>query len=113
MQIYWSLKRVPELSELSPAERKQVHRACYSQAFVGSGRFFAALVACGLCAAVGSVVGHSIHSVFGVPFSIWHAAVGAGIGGGVGGWLFSEVSMHCLRPFYADYIKRELRRDVV
>lgn len=112
MQIYWTLNRVPELAGLSRAERCRVHRVCYSQKFVASGRFFAAMVACGLCAGAGSVLGHYLPSVFGMSYSIWHGAIGAGIGGGFGGWVFTEASMHYLRPFYADYIKRELRKDV-
>jgi hypothetical protein len=112
MQIYWSLKRVPELSGLSRTERSQVHRVCYSQKFVGSISFFVSIVACGLCAAGGSILGHYLPSVLGLQYSVWYGAFGAGIGGGIGGFVFSEVSMHYLRPFYADYIKNELQRDV-
>ena len=114
MQIFWlSLKRVPELSGLSSTERKQVYRVCYSQKFVGSIHFFVALVACGLCGVVGSAMGYYIHLVCGIPFSIWQAVLGGGIGGGVGGGIFGEISIHYMRPYYGDYIKRELQRDVV
>lgn len=113
MQIYWlSLKRVPELSRISSAERKKVYQACYSQRFVGSFHFFVALVVCGLCIGVGSMIGYYIHLVFCIPFSIWQAALGSGIGGGIGGGGFSEISIHYLRPFYGDYIKREKRQGV-
>ena len=113
MQIYWlSLSRVPELSGLPSAERKKVYRACFSQKFVGSIDFFMALAACGLCATVGSVIGYYSHVVIGIPFSIWQAALGSGIGGGIGGGFFSEISIHYLRPFYGDYIKRGKIRDV-
>jgi hypothetical protein len=71
-------------------------------------RFFIALVICFVCAGAGSVIGHSMHSVLGVPYSLWHGALGAGVGGGVGGFLVSEISMHYLRPFYADYITNKL-----
>lgn len=66
---------------------------------------------CGICGAVGAMIGRAFPSIVGIPFSIWQLSIGAGIGGGIGGWLFSEVSMHFLRPFYADYISKDLRRD--
>lgn len=29
MPIYWSSKQVPELAELTPSQRREVHRTCY------------------------------------------------------------------------------------
>ena len=110
MQIYWSLKRVPEMAGLSHTERCQVHRAC-GRAFVGSVQCYIAVIVCGFCGMAGAVGGHYIHLAFGIPYSIWQVAVGCGIGGGVGGTVYCEFMLHYLRPFYADYIKSELRHD--
>ena len=111
MKIYWSFKDVPELSPLSPPERRVVHRACYGRAFK-SRRCLAALLVCGLCSGLGSAAGSSVHLLFGLPFSIWHMVICGGIGGGSGGFIFGHVATEYLRPFYADYIRTELRRIV-
>jgi len=111
MKIYWTLKDVPELADLSRSERGRVHRACYGQAFKNR-RCQVALLICGLCAGLGSVVSGSLHWDFGFPPSIWNMAVGGGIGGGIGGFIYGRVVTDYLRPFYADYIRTELRRAV-
>ena len=112
MTFYWSLKSVPELSGLSAPERRRVHRACYSRHAFRSARCLIALGICGLCGGAGAAAGSFVHLLFGVPFSIWHVAIGGGIGGGLGGFYFGHTVTSYLRPFYADYIKTELRRDV-
>ena len=112
MTFYWSLKQVPEMIGLSREERRRVHRACYRQHTFKSPRCIVALVVCGLCGGVGAAAGGLSHFVLGVPPSIWQPALGAAIGGGVGGFIFSQTVTSYLRPFYADYIKRELRREV-
>jgi hypothetical protein len=111
MKIYWTAKSVPELADLSPSDRGRVHRACYGQA-LKSRRCKVALLISGLCAGLGGIVGNSLHWLFGFPPSIWHMAVGGVIGGGIGGFVYGQVVTDYLRPFYADYIKTELRRTV-
>ena len=111
MTFYWSLKQVPEMSGLTRQERGRVHRACYGRAF-RSRRCIIALVACGLCAGLGSALGGSLHRFFGFSPSIWYQLIGAGVGGGIGGAIYGQVVTDYLRPFYADYIKTELRRGV-
>jgi hypothetical protein len=69
-----------------------------------------ALVLCGLCAAARAGGGILLLGLFDVPLSFWHPAIGAAIGGGVGGALFGHIVSSYLRPFYAAYIKAELRR---
>ena len=108
MKIYWTFKDVPELAPLSPPERRMVNRACCGHT-LKSRRCLVALVVCGLCAGLGCVLGDSLHGVFGFPFSIWQVAVGGGIGGGMGGFIYGQVVIDYLRPFYADYIKAELK----
>src|SRR5438128_1113164 len=100
MRFYWSLKQVPELAELSPAERRRVHRACYSRYPFKSPRCIIALVACGLCGAAGTGAGGLIHFALGIPLSIWQPLVGAGIGGAIGGFIFGQTVTSYLRPYY-------------
>lgn len=109
MKFYWSLKQVPELSGLSCAERGKVHRACYVRHALKSRRCLLALAACGLCAGAGSAMGSLSHVVFGTPFALWQPVVGGAVGGGVGGLIFGQIVTDYLRPFYADYIRNELR----
>ena len=108
MKTYWSFKDVPELAELSRPEQRCVHRACYWRAF-RSPRCMAALVICGLCAGIGSGLGGSLHWLLGFQPIIWYQAIGGAVGGGIGGFIYSQVVTDYLRPFYADYIKTELR----
>jgi hypothetical protein len=108
MKIYWTFKDVPEFSGLSRPERRRVHLACYGQAF-RSRRCLVALAICGLCAGLGSALGGSLHWIFGFPPSIWYLIIGGGFGGGIGGFIYGQVVTDYLRPFYADYIKTELR----
>ena len=96
MKIYWSYKDVPELAGLSPSERRRVRRACNWRAF-RSVRCLTAFLICILCGGIGYALGRS-----------W----GGGIGVGIGAFIYIQVAIAYVRPFYADYIKTELRRDV-
>jgi len=115
MKIYWTLKDVPELSGLSQPERRRVHRACYWKAF-RRGRCLTALLFCGLCGGLGCSLGWCLHWFLGYPTLIWVTlglqGIGGGIGGGLGGLIFGQVLIDYLRPFYAKYIKTELRQGV-
>ncbi len=111
MKFYWLLKQVPELHGLSPAERRRVHGACLCETFK-SLRCTFALFVCGLCGGAGFFVGYLPYLVFGAPLSTWLPTLGAFIGGGIGCFIFDHTMLSYLRPFYAEYIKRELRRDV-
>jgi hypothetical protein len=91
MPIYWTLKSIPELSQLSSAERSQAWRRVnhrtwrHWQTWVG-------LVACGALAGLGSYFG----GTFGYPL------IGAAIGGALGGFIFSQASIHVARLHYKD-----------
>lgn len=111
MRFYWTLKHVPEMSGLSREDRLRVHRACYRKHVLKSPHCIVALVVCGLCGGPGAAAGGLSHFVLSVPPSIWQPALGAAIGGGIGGVIFGQTFTSYLRPIYADYIKRELRRD--
>jgi len=111
MPFYWTLGQVPELGGLSPAERRRVHRACYWQHAFRSPRCILALVVCGLCPVVGGAAGgRLLHFLFDTPLSFWYGILGAAIGGGIGGAIFGQTVTSYLRPFYAAYVKSELRR---
>jgi len=108
--IYWSLKSIPELSQLSPVERRlawgRVHRKTlrHWQAWAGLG-------ACGVCGALGAGLGSSFAHLLGYfPYSstTWpdcvpclvFGLIGAAIGGGFGGLLFRQAQIHVARLHY-------------
>jgi hypothetical protein len=67
---------------------------------------------CFCCGFGGTVINGGLRRLFGfpLPHSPWHIVVAA-LAGGIGGFIYVQVITDYLRPFYADYIKRELRRD--
>lgn len=112
MAFYLSLKQVPELQGLSPSERKKVHRACYFEYALASGRCWMGFGLCGLCAGLGGYLGRLMHFPLGLTYSMWQGALGAAAGGAIGGVISGHIVMDYLRPFYAAYIKNELRPRV-
>lgn len=114
MKIYWSLKNVPELAGLSLPERLRVNCACRGQAFK-SRRCLAALGVCVLCCWLGMLVCIGLLWLFGCSPPVYLAVggvIGGAMGGGLGGLIYGQVVTGYLRPFYADYIKTELRQIV-
>ena len=87
MQIYWTLKSIPELSGLPSEERMRVWRAAYWKT-KRHWQFWAGLVGLGLCAGISTHIG---------------GVIGAGVGGFVGAFIFSQVSctwrVHISVPF--------------
>ena len=111
MKLYLTFKDVPEFLDLSNAERRRVNQACYRQAFK-SRHCLAAFLIWGLCAVAGSALGNYLPLFFGFEHSIWQPTMGGVIGSAVGGFIWGQIVTDFLRPFYADYIKTELRRVV-
>jgi len=93
MQIYWTLKQIPELAGLSRRERGHRWRAAYMRA-LRHWQTLVGLVACGLCAGAGSVVGGLVGT------QLVGSIIGAGIGGGIGGLVFSQVAIWVARRYY-------------
>ncbi len=91
MPIYWTLKSIPELSQLSSAERGQAWRRVNRKTF-RHWQTWVGLVACGALAGLGSHFG----GTFG------HPLIGAAIGGALGGFIFSQASIHVARLHYKD-----------
>src|SRR4051812_50088096 len=100
MTFYWSLKQVPELTGLSRAERRRVHRACYRQHTFKSPRCIFALVLCGLCGGGGGAIGGLVHFMVGGSFFLWPPALGSALGGGGGGFIFRSNGPELPGPFF-------------
>ena len=62
----------------------------------------------GLCAAVGFAIGGGLCVACGFPFSLGYADTGGLIGGIIGGFIFNQIVLEYLRPFYAEFIKNDL-----
>jgi len=82
MQIYWTLRSIPELSELPLGERMPVWRAAYRKT-TRHWQFWASFLVLGLCVHIGQY---------------FYAPIGGYIGVVVGSFIFSQVSIHVARP---------------
>jgi SNF family Na+-dependent transporter len=89
MPIYWTLKSIPELSNLSLAERNRSWAHIRSKAF-RHWQTWLGLLACAAFSAVGTLLGEQ-----------WgHATLGAAVGGGVGGLIYFQALVHVARMYY-------------
>ena len=93
MPIYWSLKSIPELSNLPSNARVRVWQRVYRKTFL-HWQTWLGLIACGICAGIGSYLGGIVGS----------SLAGAAIGGGIGGFVFSQASIHVARRYYKDVL---------
>ncbi len=93
MPIYWTIKSIPELSQLPPKERGIVWRRVYKMTF-RHWQTWIALLGCGAFAFSG---------IYLAKFIDMHSTIGAAIGGGVGGLLFSQVAIYVARRYYKDF----------
>jgi len=85
MRIYWSLKSIPELSDLPSEERRRVWRAAYWKT-ARHWQFWAGLVGIGLFTLIGNAL-------------IGHPPIGGAIGAGVGGFIYGGLMSHLARPY--------------
>ena len=76
MNIYWTQKSVPELSDLTKPERKKAWRYAYGKCF-RHWQTYAGLTICGGCGGLGSF--------------LWDLP-GAAIGGGIGGFIYGQIA---------------------
>ena len=83
MQIYWTLRNIPELSELPSEEMRRVWGAAFWKT-ARHWQFWVSLVGIGLCTLIG---GHI------------YDRIGGYIGGVVGAFIFSQVQIHLARPY--------------
>jgi len=66
-----------------------------------------------LCAGLGFAIGGGLPVAWGFPFSLGYADIGGLIGGIIGGFIFNQVVLEYLRPFYAEFIKSDLPKHIV
>lgn len=103
MKVYWSLNQIPELAELTPSERRKVHRMCLKHyGFKGRGTY-RALITCGLSGSFGVLIGLALQRAFTSPSPIGYMAIGGGLGGAIGGLILTQVLLSQLRPHYAEF----------
>lgn len=93
MTIFWTLKSIPELANLSARDR----RACWRRAYRRTWRHWqtwAGLLACAICAGLGALLGAFANQ----------SVVGAMIGGGIGGFVFGQATVHVARLHYKNIL---------
>jgi hypothetical protein len=112
MKIYWSLRNVPELAPLAPADRKRVHEACLRRYFWHAPvtrRSLVAYLMLILCPAALVGLTSWLVQAFGGTTSTWMLVLILIAGGTLGHFVFSRIATAHLRRFYSDYIQNELR----
>lgn len=87
MQIYWSLKSIPELAELPASERGRIWRTAHWKIF-RHWQVWLALGGCAIAAGLGSSLGELTD----------YRIIGFTIGAGIGAFLYAQVAMHFARP---------------
>jgi hypothetical protein len=92
MNIYWTLKSVPELSGLPFRERGRVWRAVSLKTFRHWEVWVALVVPMGLGLFLGNILSQPL---------------GGMIGAAMGGFVFSQVAVHFARPYLCDYLLLE------
>jgi hypothetical protein len=109
MRIYWSLKSAPELAALTRKERRRVHEECLRRLFwhaPAGCRSITAYLAQMFILAGTMFVGISIFGAFGIKSNFWIFLALAFIGGPVGSFVFSQLAIPVLRPFYPELIDK-------
>ena len=94
MRIYWSLKSIPELAGLPPAERRRVWRTACWDAY-RHWQVWASVAAIGIGAAAGAYLGSL------VAFQDIGCVIGAASGGLIYGQVMTEFARPYLRTFVA------------
>lgn len=93
MKIDWTLKQLPELSELTSYERGKRWRKAYKKSF-RHWETWLGVICCGLFGALGVWVG----DVFNMKL------LGAGIGGAFGGLVFGQIARLVVLRHYRDIL---------
>ena len=92
MKIYWRIKDIPELANLTPAQQKQAWRACYTKYALKSWLTWVFLGVMVLLIIVCS--------------RFFGPILGGAIGGGIGGGLWGVTIVHTLRPHLKAYAEQ-------
>jgi hypothetical protein len=95
MQLYWTLKSIPELSGLSLGEGGRVWRSAYWKTY-RHWQAWLALAGFGLCVFVANILG----GLIGYP------TLGGLLGVGVGGFVCGQVIVRLARPYLRDSLSQ-------
>jgi hypothetical protein len=90
MQIFWSIKDIPELAGLNDNQQKTAFRECYQKYLFSLWQTWAA---CGL-----------MSTLVTVGMSVFGPIIGAGLGGAIGGGLLGIIITNALRPKLGAYV---------
>ena len=104
MSIYWTLRTVPELANLSNEQRRVIWRACYGSAFQHWQTWVSMLV-CALCIGAGwyaSLVWSRAVALNGLLMWLSVVLIGS-IGGGLGVLIYQQTLIAVLRPHLRTY----------
>lgn len=110
MNIYWSLKNVPELAPLARKQRRRVHEQCLQRHFWKAPvtrRSIAAYLILLVTVFSSLFMGITLSHVFGCPDSIWFIGVVIYFGAVTGRYTFSLIAIPVLRPFYHEFIGKD------
>lgn len=114
MNIYWSLKSVPELAPLTRKQRRRVHAQCLRRHFFAAraaARSISAYLAAIVIASVFIYLGSTIPTAPGVVRGIAFA-LSVVIGFELGRFVLSRIAIPVLRPFYSEFIERDFEHTV-
>ncbi|CAG9196349.1 conserved hypothetical protein [Burkholderia vietnamiensis] len=93
MEVFWTLKSIPELANLPARDRRVNWRRAYFRSW-RHWQTWAGLLACALCAALGA----------GLSARAGHPVVGAVVGGAVGGFVFGQAVVRVARAHYRNVL---------
>jgi hypothetical protein len=98
MRIYWTLKSIPELSNLPLRERWRVWRAAWRMA---KPRYhwlwWVGLAAVAVCIVVGRFIGSQINQS-------GMLTIGTLVGAGLGGFISGQITTALVRPYILDVL---------
>jgi hypothetical protein len=112
MKLYWRCKDVPELADLSRAQRRKVVRHCFFSYGLRDWHFWVAFLAEATCIIAGGIIGIILRYGFGFPAFVDYTcrAVGLLLGLSIYTVMYCGVITDRLRPHFRDYIaERNLR----
>jgi hypothetical protein len=110
MNIYWSLKSVPELAALNRKERRRVHTDCLKKHFLWASvtcRSITALLAQIFVSAFGMLICISISEAFGMKPNFWVFLVSSFIVLPIVSFIYFQIAVPVLRPFYCEFIEKK------
>ncbi|MBW4522930.1 MAG: hypothetical protein KME16_25100 [Scytolyngbya sp. HA4215-MV1] len=92
MKVYWSIKEIPELANLSPEQRKQAWGDCYKKYALKSWQSWVGIGVMAMLIIVG--------------IKLFGPILGGAIGGGLGGGIWSVILTNYLRPYLKNYVEQ-------